>query len=182
MQQNMPPHVAIRIVHDDEVELLMSLIQRAFAEYQGQLNPPSSAHTKTPAQLRAELADGAALVAAHHGEPVGCVLFHPRPDHVYLDRLSVLPHARGHGIGHALIAAVEQHTRVLGLDRIRLSVRLALADNHSFYRRLGYQDVSFGTHPGFQEPTFVTMERKLQANTIQISTLSLARPADKSAG
>jgi predicted N-acetyltransferase YhbS len=132
MQQNMPLHVIIRIVHDDEVELLTSLIQRAFAEYQGKLEPPSSAHTKTPAQLRAELADGAALIAEHNGEPVGCVLFHRRPDHVYLDRLSVLPQARGLGIGRALITAVEQRTRELGLDRVRLSVRLALTANHAF--------------------------------------------------
>ena len=49
------------------------------------------------ARLLRELQGGGALVAEVEGAPVGCVFFHPREDHLYVDRLAVLPSHRGEG-------------------------------------------------------------------------------------
>jgi GNAT superfamily N-acetyltransferase len=153
--------ILIREAGDLDAELLALLIQAAFAEYLGRLDPPSSAHAKTADVVQAELADGGAFLAEQDDVAVGCVFFHPRTDHVYLDRLAVLPPYRRQGIGRLLIAAVEERARLLGYTRVWLSVRLALSANHSSYERLGYRFHSYGTHAGYHAPTSVTLEKHL---------------------
>jgi predicted N-acetyltransferase YhbS len=151
----------LREAREADIPAVADVIRRAFAEYAGRLDPPSSAHGKSAERVRAELSDGGALVATQGQEIIGCVLYHRRADHLYLDRLAVLPEHRGQGLGRRLVAAVEQRAIELGLPRVRLSVRLALSENQALYERLGYHVQSYGTHPGYSEPTFVTMERAL---------------------
>jgi GNAT superfamily N-acetyltransferase len=153
--------IVIREAGRADAALLVALIRDAFAEYLGRLDPPSSAHGKTAAVVQAELADGGALLAELDGVAVGCVFFHPRADHVYLDRLAVLPPYRRRGIARLLIAGVEERARALGYSRVRLSVRLALSANRASYERLGYHFHSYGTHVGYSAPTSVTLEKRL---------------------
>ena len=56
---------------------------------------------------------------------------------------------------------MERRAAAMGYDRVRLSVRLALAENRALYERLGYRACGEGTHPGYAAPTFVTMEKLL---------------------
>lgn len=53
-----------------------------------------------------------------------------------LGRLAVLPQARGTGLGAALVRAVEDRARALGLGAVRLHSQTHAC---AFYRRLGYQ-------------------------------------------
>ena len=149
----------IREATADDAETLAEIIKASFAEYAGLLDPPSSAQGKSAAKVRAELADGGALIYEQGSAPVGCVFFHPHSDHVYLDRLSVLPTHRRQGIAAALMEAVEARARALGLSSVRLSVRLALAENRAYYERAGYQFLSYGTHAGYSAPTYVTLQK-----------------------
>ena len=55
---------------------------------------------------------------------------------MYLGRLAVLPTFRQHGIGHALVAAVEQKAQAAGYTKVSLSVRTALPANRAFFERL----------------------------------------------
>lgn len=151
----------LRPATEDDIPALVGLIRDAFAEYAGRLDPPSSAQDKTVAAARAELADGGAFVISVGGELAGCVFYHPHGGHMYLDRLSVLPAYRGLRLSRCLIAAVEELARSSGLSRVRLSVRLALADNRAYYERLGYAFHAYGTHAGYPEPTYVTLEKAL---------------------
>jgi GNAT superfamily N-acetyltransferase len=153
--------VVIRPAEPGEAELLCGLVRAAFAEYEGLLDPPSSAGRKTPVVVREELADGGALVAEVGGQAAGCVFWHRHADHLYLDRLAVLPAQRGAGVGGALVSAVEALARHEGLGRVRLSVRLALPENRAYYERRGYAVLSYGTHTGYAAPTFVTLEKRL---------------------
>ncbi|HYF62948.1 MAG TPA: GNAT family N-acetyltransferase [Herpetosiphonaceae bacterium] len=151
----------LRPATDDDIPAMVGLIRAAFAEYEGRLDPPSSAQNKTVEATRAELADGGAFVVTCGGELAGCVFYHPHAGHMYLDRLSVLPAYRGLRLSRRLIAAVEDLARASGLDRVRLSVRLALAGNRAYYERLGYAFHAYGTHAGYPEPTYVTLEKAL---------------------
>jgi GNAT superfamily N-acetyltransferase len=151
----------IREAQAADAPLLARLLREAFEEYRGRLDPPSSAHGKTAEGVLRELEDGGALVAQAGAEPVGCVFFHLRGDHVYLDRLAVLPPFRGQGIARALIDAVEARARALGPAPVRLNVRLALKDPQAYYQRLGYAFREYGTHAGHATPTFVILEKRL---------------------
>jgi predicted N-acetyltransferase YhbS len=152
----------IREIADDDVPWVVDVIRAAFEEYRGRLDPPSSAHHKTAEVVRRELADGSAFVACHAQGIVGCVFYHIYPDHLYLDRLAVLPSYRGQGIARALIWAVEQRAGQYSLSEVRLSVRVVLESNRAYYERLGYTFLGYGTHAGYTTPTSVTLGKQIQ--------------------
>lgn len=151
----------IRSATEADLNAIVAVVQAAFAEYAGRLDPPSSAETKTVASTRAELADGGALFATIEQQIVGSVFYHVRPNHLYLDRLAVLPNVRGQGLARLLIAAVENQAIALNRPAVRLSVRLALVANRQFYERLGYHFLADGTHAGYTTPTYVVLEKRL---------------------
>lgn len=157
----MDNQITIRAAVEADYPAALAVMQRAFAEYAEQLDPPSGVHHETVASLRERAGAGGLLLAEAGGVLVGMVLYRPEPAHLYLGRLSVLPEWRGRGIGHALIAAVEQHARGTGLTRIHLAVRLQLGAMRASYERLGYQVVAAHAHPGYSQPTFVSMEKHL---------------------
>ncbi|GMU06194.1 GNAT family N-acetyltransferase [Corallococcus caeni] len=157
----MPESSLIREAVSTDAMRLTQVLRDAFEEYRGRLDPPSSAHGKTEGVVRRELSDGGAFVAEADGVLFGCVFFHPKADHLYLDRLAVLPSYRGQGVSLRLIQAVESRARELGHTRVRLSVRLALTSHHAWYARQGYGFHSHGTHAGYTSPTFLVLEKVL---------------------
>ncbi len=152
-----------REITERDVTRVVDIIQVAFEEYRGRLDPPSSAHHKTAEIVLHELADGGAFVACDPQTIVGRVFYHVRLDHLYLGRLAALPGHRGQGIDRALIRTVEERTRQYGLGEIRLSVRLALESQRAYYERLGYTLLSYGTHPGYTTPTSVMLHKQLKS-------------------
>jgi predicted N-acetyltransferase YhbS len=156
--------VVIRPLADSDVAEVVAVIRAAFEEYRGRLDPPSSAHQKTDAIVRVELADGGGFVACAGSAIVGCVFFHRFATHLYLDRLSVLPAYRGRGAARELIEAVERQACREDVGAVRLTVRLTLEHHRRFYERLGYEMLQYGTHAGYAAPTSVTLQ-KLLAST-----------------
>lgn len=153
--------ITIRSACDADLPALVEVIQAAFAEYYDRLDPPSSAHHKTIESTRQELADGGAFVALDAEALIGCVFYHPAADHVYLDRLAVLPTYRRRGLAGRLLAAVEAYAHAQHLPNVRLSVRLALSENQAYYQRQGYRFWSYGTHTGYTTPTYVILQKQL---------------------
>lgn len=151
----------LRDAADADLAPMVEVIRAAFAEYEDRLDPPSSAQRRTVESTRQELAGGSAFVATVEQSLVGCVLYFPKADHMYLARLAVLPAYRGHGIGRSLIAAVEERARAAGLEWVELSVRLQLAELRATYERLGYRALRYGTHAGYSAPTYVTLYKPL---------------------
>jgi predicted N-acetyltransferase YhbS len=86
----------------------------------------------------------ATLIAVSNGEVAGSVSLHEteaedRPAYrPYLGALFVKPDRRGHGLGVALVRAVEAHARVLGHPATYLNAADALA---RFYEALGWRVV-----------------------------------------
>jgi predicted N-acetyltransferase YhbS len=159
--------IEIRQASSADLPAVVDVIHAAFDEYRGRLDPPSSAHHKTVESAREELRDGGAFVAVDGSELVGCVFYHPYPDHIYLDRLAVLPAQRGRGLARRLISAVEQRALAAAIPLVRLSVRLALADNRAYYERQGYQLWRFGTHAGYAAPTYVTLQKRIERQPVE---------------
>jgi GNAT superfamily N-acetyltransferase len=141
---------------------LVDLIHRAFAAYRGKLVPESGAHAETVETLVAALAKGAAFRAHLGGRLVGCIFAERRPDRVYLGRLAVDPAWRGQGVGAALLAAAEAYARDLDAPALELGVRLVLLDNIRLFQRAGFVITAQRSHPGFVEPTYHVMEKRLR--------------------
>lgn len=139
--------VRVALAGEDEAPLVYAIMMAAFEEFRGNLEPPSSAHDETIAHVRRAMASGGAVLAWDEGTAVGSARFQPRPDHLYVGRLAVLPASRGRGVAAALMAFLADHARRLGLPEVRVEVRQSLPGNVAFFRRLGFQTVSEQPHP-----------------------------------
>ncbi|HEY8597911.1 MAG TPA: GNAT family N-acetyltransferase [Thermomicrobiales bacterium] len=135
--------------------LVHRIMIAAFEEYRGVLEPPSSTHQETVEDVRRAFDTGGAVLAWISDEAVGSARFQPRPDYLYVGRVSTLPKWRGRGIASALMTFLEGHARTLGLPEIRVEVRLSLPSNVALYRRLGFHTVSEQPHP--RGPAFKTV-------------------------
>jgi len=156
---------AVRVVRLDGPARLpeaLAVIHGAFGEYRESLDPPSAALRETVASLARRQADGAVFLAEDPGGGViGAVCAETKDDAVHLDRLAVLPAARGRGVAAALVAAVEGFAAGSGSGAVTLGARLALPGNIRMFERLGYAETGRKAHPGFAEPTSVAMAKTL---------------------
>ena len=151
----------IRPAAADDAAVLLDLLLRAFGEYEGRLDPPSGANRETVATIAGKLVAGGAFICRDDALPVGCVFYAPERAHLYVGRLSVPPEQRKRGIGDMLLRAAEDHARALALPIVRLRVRIALAALHAYYAARGYVSIGSSNHPGYSQPTFIEMEKRL---------------------
>jgi predicted N-acetyltransferase YhbS len=159
------PEHTVRRASLGDAEALATTIVAAFEQYRGALIPESGALRETAASIAAELDNGAAaFIGEAAGQVVACVMTKPLEGDLYFGRLSVLPTARGAGLGPLLVTAVENHARRQGAPATRLNVRVALPENQAFFAALGYVDVGREAHPGFDAPTFISMRKPLRAS------------------
>lgn len=144
-----------------EAAALLRVIQAAYAEFLGKLDPPSGAFAETESSIGAKMRKGGAIKAIADDAMIGCVLYEPQGDFMYFGRLAVLPAWRRGGVAQGLIAAVEAYTKAVGLTRVQIGVRLVLPAHQAYYEGLGYRPIAYECHPGFSQPTSVTMEKTL---------------------
>lgn len=78
------------------------------------------------------------LVAEWQGRPAGLGACEGAADRI--SDVWVAPDAEGHGLGAALVAALERQIRARGFAEARLEVAAANARAHALYHRLGYVD------------------------------------------
>jgi len=71
---------------------------------------------------------------------VGFAIMQYFAEHAHLNLLAVEPAYRRLGIGHQLIAWLEETCRTGGIFSVRLEVRVVNSGAQAFYHRLGYQD------------------------------------------
>ncbi len=146
----------------DNAPLMTDLILTAFEDHRGKMMPPSGAHNETPEKIRAKLEQGGGFLAYVAAVVAGCVVYYPEnAEALYLGRLAVLPGFRKHGVGQALVSAVEDKARAAGYTRMSLAVRIVLPANRAFFERLGYVITGYESHSGYTEPTFMHLMKPL---------------------
>ena len=150
-----------RVTEAGRLPEALAVIHAAFEQYRGVIRPESGALSETVESLAARLETGMLLAVEQGGRIVACTFAQPKGDALYFDRLAVHPSARGLGLARRLIEAVGAEARTRGLARISLGVRIALADNVAFFRRMGFVEVARKAHLGFSEPTSLDMEKPL---------------------
>jgi len=89
----------------------------------------------------------------------GCLFAEQRPGELYLSKIAVSRSARKSGLGANMIAQILPIARQADCAWLTLNVRIALDDNQTIFRRLGFEIFESGSHPGFDAPTFHRMRR-----------------------
>jgi ribosomal protein S18 acetylase RimI-like enzyme len=154
--------VQLRQANENDAPILLAVLHAAFEEYRGRLDPPSGVHAETIESVQSKLKTETGVLAFVGNEPAGCVFYEKENEHIYLGRLSVLPRFRKVGVGRALIDYVEAQAANLKVHRVQLGVRIALPQLKAYYEKLGYHIVSYETHPGYIQPTYVMMEKDVK--------------------
>ncbi len=141
------PELMFRPATEDDLPLMAEIIREAFvpvAERLGinQESVPYFPAYETPQGLRQHLDewDIRMIMLLVDGEVVGCGGWSPDAEgepRGWLARIAVRPACQGRGYGTALVRRLEEELRRHGYRR----VRLAHADLHHFYERLGYETV-----------------------------------------
>jgi GNAT superfamily N-acetyltransferase len=140
---------------------LCELIVRAFAGMDGRIDPPSSAHHLTVADIAAQAVAGEVWVI---GAPaVACVFLTPLPHALYLGKLAVDPAVQRMGYGRRLIGVAELRAHALGLPALEVWTRIELTENHTAFRALGFVQTGTHTHDGFDRPTTLIFSKRLVA-------------------
>ena len=141
-----------------------ALIRAAFAAQSVPTDPPASALGLTAADVRAHLAaGGGGTVVEEAGVMVASILWSQEDRGLYIARLAVAPAWRRRGHARALLRAAEEAARAAGLAQLHLGTRLALLDNRRLFAEAGFLEVARHAHPGYAEPTWVALEKRLAA-------------------
>jgi predicted N-acetyltransferase YhbS len=138
-----------------------ALIRAAFAAQPVVTDPLPSALRVTEADVVANLLAGGGAVAMVTNVLAGSALWTEQDGGLYLGRLAVAPAWRRRGVARTLVAAAEAAARSAGLPVMRLSTRLVLLDNRRLFATCGFVETTREAHPGYAEPTFVNMEKRL---------------------
>lgn len=151
----MTPHLAR---DPDDWPALLSLLHRAFKGMDGRIDPPSSLHRLTAADLAAPGHEVWVI-----GQPAAaCMVLTPKPGRLYLGKLAVDPHQQGRGHGKSLITQAETRARALGLPLLELETRVELSENHAFFKRQGFTETARKAHDGYNLPTSITFTKPIQ--------------------
>jgi GNAT superfamily N-acetyltransferase len=145
-----------RIAPDDPAMAdLLALIRGAFAFMDGVIDPPSSIHRLTLAELQG------AEVWAVGTPPVACVVLTPKTDILYLGKLAVVDAARGQGLARRLVNLALTRARALGLRAVELQVRIELTGNQAAFQAMGFAEIGRTAHAGYSHPTSITYRRMI---------------------
>lgn len=145
----------------DRWQELLDLILQAFANMDGVIDPPSSAHRLTLISLEEKCAAETVFLAVAEGRLAGCIFIANRGGHAYIGKLAVEPALQGHGIGRRLLEAAEAEAKRLGSFVMELQTRIELTDNHAAFARLGFRETARTSHEGYDRPTSITMRKEL---------------------
>lgn len=129
----------IRAATPDDLSTAHAVTQAAYEQIKGIIGAQAHVFAETVDDLAQRVADGwMILIAEVDGQIVGMVRCGQHEGEMYLGRLAVLPPAQHVGVGRALVAAVEQRGRAVGLPSVRLGAYEDVAVSRAYYERLGY--------------------------------------------
>jgi carbamoyl-phosphate synthase large subunit len=135
-------------------------VTRAATERRAERIPPYKALSETAEDVLRHLTRGGAIVVEADGRIVGAVRYREqRPGALLLYRLAVHPDHQRHGIGRALMAAVEDFAHRNGYCEVHLHARHTCPDLIATYERLGYREVDDPTEPDYAHPVYLLMSK-----------------------
>ncbi|MFC5470658.1 GNAT family N-acetyltransferase [Cohnella suwonensis] len=152
--------VTIAEAKDDEIPLVHGLMREAFEEYRGRLNPPSGALREEIADIRRTIGGrGGAILAWLDDRPVGSAQYYREENYLYIGRVSVVPAARGFGVGREMLDELEDRARRDGMTDTLVEVRLSLPGKVSFYEKRDYSAIRTVDYPERTDSWYVMSKR-----------------------
>lgn len=145
----------------DRWDELLTLINDAFADMDGVIDPPSSAKRLTTDNLARKARDETCIVASDGSRLAGCIFVAERADCLYVGKLAIAKEIQHRGIGRALMQKAEQLAVDLGKPILELETRIELTGNQAAFIRLGFHATARTAHAGFDRPTSITMRKLL---------------------
>jgi len=142
---------------------LLDLLYVAFERQNHRIDPPSSVYELDDNRLRLKALEEHVFIAREEDRLVGCVFARDTGRSVYLGKLAVLPETQGKGIGRLLIEQVEDFAKICGRPVVELETRIELVENHEIFEAYGFRKVSESAHAGYDRPTSISMEKRLDA-------------------
>lgn len=150
--------IATRLLpYDPALEQVLTLIQTEFAYMDGLIDPPSSIHAFTLADLQNPTHE----VLVIGDPPAACVVLTPKPPVLYIGKLAVAADARRRRMGTILINTAANRARSLGLTHLELQARIELVANQAAFTAMGFVETARTAHKGYTRPTSITYQRKV---------------------
>lgn len=148
-----------RLTPGDDMAPVLTLIREAFAYMEGVIDPPSSMHRLTEAELARQSSDAEIWVLEELGDTVACVTLTKQPECLHLGKLAVAATHRGRGLSRQLVAHAEARAKALGYHTLELQSRVELGENHAAFRAMGFVKVGETAHAGYGRPTSFTFRK-----------------------
>ncbi|TMV63142.1 GNAT family N-acetyltransferase [Thioclava sp. BHET1] len=142
-------------------EAVLRLIRESFAFMDARIDPPSSMHRLSVAELTAQAREGEVWGIEEAGQPVACVFLTEKPGRLYLGKLAVAASQRGRGLARRLVEQGVESCRARGLAVLELQVRVELVENQAAFAAMGFEKVGETAHDGFARPTSFTFQRRV---------------------
>jgi N-acetylglutamate synthase-like GNAT family acetyltransferase len=130
-----------------DVAAIDELVDAAYTKYVERIGRPPAPMTADYAQL---LQTSRVWVIDRGTTLVGLLVTEDKGDHLFLDVIAVAPDTQGSGYGRQLMERAELDAAEQGLTEIRLYTNQAMAENLTFYPRLGYRETSRGGQDGYR--------------------------------
>lgn len=150
-----------RFAPGDDPAPVLALIRATFAFMDGRIDPPSSMHRLTEADIARQAETGEVWVIGPGSAPLACVFLTPKPPALYIGKLAVAQAARGSGLARVLVETAERRARALGLTSLTLQTRVELTENHATFRALGFAQTGETAHPGYDRTTALSFTKPL---------------------
>jgi len=125
----------IRDARRSDLPRLNQLVTAAYEPFAGLLGLPD-----VTGGIAEHIAERTVLVAEYAGGVSGVVVADVAAPETHVINLAVDPDHGNHGIGAALIRAVEARARATGADRVALGSHAAFDGALRFYRSLGWTE------------------------------------------
>lgn len=140
---------------------ILRLIQTEFAYMEARIDPPSSMHKLDVRAIAEQSESGEVWVIETDAGLAACMFLTIHPDRLYLGKLAVDYRMRGQGLARCLVEQAGKRAQALGLHALELQSRIELIENHTAFRKMGFEVTKYTAHEGFIMPTSVTMSKSI---------------------
>lgn len=161
LKNNSPENSPAQHSSDDAgLQSVLNLIQVCFSYMDARINPPSSMHKLTLADVALQCNSGEVWSI---GDPIhACMFLTDMGESLRIGRLAVAESMRGMGVARKLVKLAEERAKQSGKKELELLTRVELVENHSAFEKLGFVRAGEGTHAGFDRPTYIRMAKQVQ--------------------